>query len=219
MYTKCLTHGLNVTRESVRLIVKDLDPDGVSRRQRRRLLRRSYFSCGPNYIWHIDCYDKLKPFGICKSGCIDGFSRKIIWLNADKTNNNPKIIGGNYLSAVIRLKGFPRVVRADFGTENVVVRDMQVFFRRDALDSRAGSRSYIDGSSTANERIESWWGILRKQNADYWIQLFTTLKDEGEFDGSFLDKSLIQFCFMGVIQVGIYNVFLTKSILIIVLQL
>ena len=35
----------------------------------------------------------------------------------------------------------------------------------------------------------------------------------------FLDKSLIQFCFMGVIQVGICNVFLTKSILIIVLQL
>jgi hypothetical protein len=20
---------------------------------------------GPNYIWHIDNYDKLKPFGIC----------------------------------------------------------------------------------------------------------------------------------------------------------
>ena len=61
----------------------------------------------------------------------------------------------------------------------------------DALDSRAGSGSYIDGSSTANQRIESWWGILRKENADYWIQLFTTLKDDGEFDGNFLDKSLI----------------------------
>ena len=111
---ECLTHGLNVTRETVRLIVEDLDPDGVSRRQRRRLLRRSYFSCGPNYIWHIDGQDKLKPFGICISGCIYGFSRKIIWLNAGKTNNNPKVIGGNYLSAVIRLKVCLRVVRADF---------------------------------------------------------------------------------------------------------
>ena len=32
-------------------------------------------SCGPNYVWHIDGYDKLKPFGIAISGCIDGFSR------------------------------------------------------------------------------------------------------------------------------------------------
>ena len=28
---------------------------------------------GPNYIWHMDGYDKLKPFGIAVHGCIDGY--------------------------------------------------------------------------------------------------------------------------------------------------
>ena len=28
---------------------------------------------GPNYIWHVDAYDKLKPYGMSISGCIDGY--------------------------------------------------------------------------------------------------------------------------------------------------
>ncbi|RXM35362.1 hypothetical protein EOD39_4163 [Acipenser ruthenus] len=49
-------------------------------------------------------------------------------------------------------------------------------------------------------RIESFWGILHKESMEFWIQVFSGLKDEGGFDGSFLDKALLQFCFMGIIQ-------------------
>ena len=66
--------------EDVRVTVKELDPEGVSLRRRRRLHRRKYISKGPNYTWHIDGHDKLKPFGFSVHGCIDGFSRKLIWL-------------------------------------------------------------------------------------------------------------------------------------------
>jgi hypothetical protein len=41
---------------------------------RKRLKRRIY--CCPNYLWHFDAYDKLKPYGICIHGCIDGFCSK-----------------------------------------------------------------------------------------------------------------------------------------------
>lgn len=27
---------------------------------------------GPNYTWHLDGYDKLKPYGFCIHGCMDG---------------------------------------------------------------------------------------------------------------------------------------------------
>ena len=27
---------------------------------------------GPNFLWHCDGYDKLKPYGLCIHGCIDG---------------------------------------------------------------------------------------------------------------------------------------------------
>lgn len=125
MYAKCRENGLRVRKEDVRIVLKELDPNGVSRRQARRLQRRNYFSKGPNFIWHIDSNDKLKPYGICINGCIDGFSRKIIWLNTYTTNSDPKLIGGYYVDAVQRFGGSPRVIRGDLGTENGHVRGFQ----------------------------------------------------------------------------------------------
>lgn len=71
MHLKCLQNGFVVTQKTVRQLLRILDPEGVETRRRRRLRRRRYFNKGPNYIWHTDCYDKLKPFGICITGCID----------------------------------------------------------------------------------------------------------------------------------------------------
>ena len=78
-YKKCVGHGLlAVRKEDVRLIFREHDPDGVAARLSRRLERRTstYTVPGPYLIWHIDGYDKLKPFGLCISGRIDGFSKK-----------------------------------------------------------------------------------------------------------------------------------------------
>ena len=32
----------------------------------------SFYIQGSNYVWHLDGYDKLSPFGLCIHGCIDG---------------------------------------------------------------------------------------------------------------------------------------------------
>ncbi|KAK7912569.1 hypothetical protein WMY93_012780 [Mugilogobius chulae] len=103
------------------------------------------------------------------------------------------------MEAVERSGGCPRIVRADKGTENVKVRDFQTFLRRNIQDDSTIS-SYIGGASTANQRIESWWGFLRRQCMEFYITLFSDLKDRGLFDGGYLDKGLLQFCFMGIIQ-------------------
>ncbi|KAK9978814.1 hypothetical protein ABG768_020552 [Culter alburnus] len=198
MYAKCWEKGLRVRKEDVRVALKELDPTGVSMRRARRLRQRNYFAKGPNFIWHLDSYDKLKPYGICINGCIDGFSRKIIWLNTYTTSSDPKLIGGYYIEAVERLGGCPRVVRGDLGTENGHVRDFQRFFHINHADESLDS--YLDGASTANQRIEYWWGFLRKECMEFWIYLFAELRDNGYFDGGFLDKSLLQFCCMGLIQ-------------------
>ncbi|KAF6721335.1 hypothetical protein FQA47_004064 [Oryzias melastigma] len=200
MYTKCKQRGIRVRKEDVRILLSLLDPVGCHVRQRRRLRRRHYFAKGPNYVWHIDSYDKLKPYGICINGCIDGFSRKIIWLRAAFTNSDPKVIGGYFLEAVEHCEGCPRITRTDLGTENVVVRDIQRYLRRDCDDDRAAERSHITGASTANQRIESWWGLMRKEGIERWIAMLSELKDDGFFSGDFLDKALSQFCFMPIIQ-------------------
>ncbi|XP_046552506.1 uncharacterized protein LOC124262094 isoform X2 [Haliotis rubra] len=64
--------------------------------------------------------------------------------------------------------------------------------------SIGGTQSWHDDflfSSHTNQRIESWWCILRKQWAQFWMDLFKQITDDGYFAGDFIDKNLVQFCF------------------------
>lgn len=101
------------------------------------------------------------------------------------------------------MQGFPRCIRADRGTENGHVQNMQQFLH-DECTRGAVYSPFIYDRSTANQRIESWWSILRKQNAQFWINFFEAMRDNALFNGSFIDKSLIQFCFMKNIQVSYF---------------
>lgn len=202
MHRKLVQDGFVVSRHVVRRLLLNLDPEGVALRKRRRLVRRRYYGRGPNFIWHIDAYDKLKPYGVGISGCIDGFSRKIIWLEANATTNDPQYIGGFFLNAVKKYGGCPRIVRTDLGTENGHVLNFQRFLRIHG-DQLSGKKSCITGKSTANQRVESWWGQLRKQCSEFWMALFRCLKDDGFFSGDDLDKELIRFTFMRMIQVKV----------------
>ena len=80
-----------VSRQAVATFLHEMDPEGCDRRRRRRrkLKRRAYTNPGPNHCWHIDGYDKLKPDSFAIHGCIDGYSRKIIWfIFEQKAQNN-----------------------------------------------------------------------------------------------------------------------------------
>ena len=66
-------YGLNISKEHVRKALKDVDPDGVKIRQGQVIRRRIYGSNGPGHIYHLDGNDKLKPWGFCIHGCVDGF--------------------------------------------------------------------------------------------------------------------------------------------------
>ena len=95
-----------------------MDPEGCERRKSKSLKRRSYFSSGLNYTWHVDGFDKLKPYGFPIHGCVDGWSRKIIWLKVTKSNNHPDIITNFFLNCVEKLGGFPVKLRTDCGKDD-----------------------------------------------------------------------------------------------------
>ena len=202
MHCKCIQSGLVVSQENVRLLLHILDPEGIASRRARRLRRRRYTSRGPNWVWHVDGYDKLKPYGIAINGCVDGFSRYVLWLEAYNSNSNPTLIAGYFMKTVLLRSGCPVIVRADRGTENGHMEVMQKLMRceQDGPDA-AGSRSFIYGRSVANQRIESWWAMFRKQCSQHWINVFSELRDEGAFSADFLDKNLICFCFLKLVQV------------------
>ncbi|XP_049457607.1 uncharacterized protein LOC125904311 [Epinephelus fuscoguttatus] len=127
-------------------------------------------------------------------------------MNAYNTSSDPRVIGGYFVEALETLGKCPKLVRTDHGTENGLVRDLQISLRTTHGDDLSGERSYIAGASTANQRIESWWGILRKEGMEYWIQLLGELQDEGSFDGGVLDKAILQLCVMGLIQEELNNI-------------
>lgn len=70
--------GLRVPRIVVQEILREIDPEGTQLRKAHRLKRRVYHNPGPNYAWHCDGYDKLKPFGFPVHGCVDGWSRSAV---------------------------------------------------------------------------------------------------------------------------------------------
>ena len=122
-----IKYGLCVPRGRVQIILKQLDPDGTEERKRHRLKRRTYRSSGPNECWHIDGYDKLKPFGFPVHGAIDGYSRRVLWLKVTRTNNNPEVIAKYYLECVQEHRGCPRLLRTDPGTENGTMAAIQCY--------------------------------------------------------------------------------------------
>ena len=155
-------HGHVVTRNVVRQILKVVDPEGVEARSCHRLRRRQYCAKGLNYIWHIDGYDKLKPFGFCIHGAIDGYSRRMLLLEVASSNNSPKIIAHYFCKYVLLLGSTASTIRSDRGIENVNVAAIQRFYRRFQVGEFSGEKSLMYGRSTSNQRIEAWWEFSGK---------------------------------------------------------
>ncbi|XP_048589292.1 uncharacterized protein LOC125573037 [Nematostella vectensis] len=165
MWHSLRLQGIQVPRKIVEDMMRELDPEGCENRRTRRLLRRRYRSSGPNQIWHVDAYVKLKPYGFPIHGCIDGWSRRIMWLNVTKSSNNPYVIAKFYLDCVMDFNGCPEKLRTDCGTENRVMAAMQCTLRDDI-------QAYNYGTSPANQRIEGWWAFYRRNRSSWWMDFF-----------------------------------------------
>ncbi len=111
--------GIRVPRRVVELLLQELDREGVE--------ERTYHNPGPNYAWRYDGHDKLKPFVFPIHRCIDGWSRKIIWLYVTRSNNLPSNIAKYYLEAVASSNGCPIDLVTDLGTENGLMAGIHSF--------------------------------------------------------------------------------------------
>ena len=154
--------GMRVPRLVVEMLLRELDPEGVSERRKHRLRRRIYYNPGPNFAWYCDGYDKLKPFGFPIHGCIDGWSRKISWLYVIHSNNLPSNIAKYYLEAVMACNGCPHrpCDRLRNRMYNGIMAGMHSFFRNDP-----NSHRYVP--SPRNQRIEGWWSFLKKNQISW----------------------------------------------------
>lgn len=63
-----------MSQDAMRQLIKSLDPEGEEAEEK-----------------HVDWCDKLKPYRVAISSCIDGFSPDVGWKEAVRTNNHPKV--------------------------------------------------------------------------------------------------------------------------------
>ena len=199
MHRILISKGIQCRREDARKMVCDKNPEGVQVRKRRRLRRRKYTSPGPNFVWHIDGHDKLKPYGFSIHGGIDGFSRRVLWLEVSTSNKMPEVIAKYYLDAVKR-NGLPVNVKADDGTEHSLVQPIHLLLRN-IVGSDPDFESFSIVTSPANQRIEAFWSILLRDKIGWWKRFFQDMVDLDLFlnDVPVLLEE-IRFCFMQLLR-------------------
>ncbi|CAB4001417.1 hypothetical protein AWC38_SpisGene3841 [Paramuricea clavata] len=108
--------------------------------------RRKYHVPWPNSLWHLDGHHSLIRWNLVVHGCIDGFSRRIIYLQCS-TNNLSETVLALFLNATEEDGGlWPSRIRVDRGVENVRVCDAMVEARVDPLrpSTEMGIDVYLD---------------------------------------------------------------------------
>jgi hypothetical protein len=184
--------GFQVTRRELRESIQRVDPEGIELRKKKPIRRREYSVPGPHYLWHQDGNHKLIRWGIVIHGCIDGFSRSIIYLAA-RDNNTSKAVFDLFKDGLTRYQ-LPDRVRGDKGGENILVAEYMLQHRG------LGRSSYIAGSSKHNTRIERLWRDMRQHTIQSYIDLFTSLEAEGMQLNNLLHIYSLQYLFIPVIN-------------------
>ncbi|KAL2093147.1 hypothetical protein ACEWY4_010459 [Coilia grayii] len=160
-------------RNDVANFMRDVDASGVASRYpgQKKIHRRNYHSHGPNDTWHIDGNDKLKFFGMWIHLCIDGFSRRLLWLKVGTSNRKQKFVARYFYDTVVKEGGCPKMIRSDRGKENLVVGQMQIAFQVRQLGEQAW-QAFRMGTSVRNQRAESFNSMLKRTWTKKWLTRF-----------------------------------------------
>ncbi|KAG6171952.1 hypothetical protein E4U51_008021 [Claviceps purpurea] len=159
--------------------------------------RKDFYVPGPNFLWCLDGYEKLKAYGFQVYACIDAYSRFVIWIYVGRSATTALSTLKQYLRTTKALGMRPYFTRSDRGVETplwvaaqatLAAANVNTYTYEDTNGNQQtctqGSRidsCHLYGESTRNIRIESWWRQLRKGCTDFWISYFARLCGQNLF--------------------------------------
>ncbi len=150
-------------------MVKHLNPEGVERRKYDLQRHRGQMEVeGPNLIWSMDAYLKFWEVDIEIYAAIDAYSRYVPWIYCGVSGRTGVSVLKQYLDVISQTGFYPRFLRSDRGTETMMCANahFQLALQEDPTIQLRDCFMY--GTSTANQRIESWWGQLSKGQLILW---------------------------------------------------
>ena len=177
-----LPYILTCIRDRMFTQYRALFPDEVDRRLRDVQRRRGeYVVAGPNLVWSVDGHDKLQDFGIGVYGGIDAHARYCVWNMVCVSNRTAVCILRGYLDCIKALGQQPRFDRSDRGGETVLMANAHLQLQQAFDPNMTFDKCWWYGTSTANQRIEAWWGQLTKSSTGKWIIYFKMLRSNNLF--------------------------------------
>ena len=166
--------GHKVQRHRVRESMSRLDAFGNLTRWANFIPRLVYSVRGPNALWHMDGNLKLVNYGFVLHAAIDGYSRRIIYLEPN-TNNRGSTVLAAFINGINSVNTIPQRVRADKGGENRQVAEWML------QTNGVGRGSFITGRSVHNQRIERLWRDVNRWLTCFHL-IFDHLRSTGFYD-------------------------------------
>ena len=167
------TNRICVPQHRLRESMHRVDPEHCSSRWHQRIQRRTYWVPGPNSLWPIDSHHSLIRWRVIVHGCIDGYSRMIIYLFCANYNKSDTVL--ERLVRATTEYGLPSCVWSEKGSENFGV--CEYMLRRRGT----GRHSHIAGKSTHNQRIERLWRDVFHCVSVTYYSLFYYMEGVGDF--------------------------------------